>query len=310
MARLGDHGFIGSQFGGSHRPWFALISQAPVMKRRRLLCLAPVALLSCRKKDEVTVWKGIHMGIEVSVSYRGKCDLEPAMQKVRDAEAELTLWDQASPLSQLNRTGTLANPPQHLLSCLEKARELFEASEGLFDPSIHSYLEWSKGEYEAGRIPDESEAKFKRKLVDFSRLEIRPDLITLPEGMALSLNAIAQGYLTDVFAETFECTSALVNFGEYRVIGKSPWPVKVGRRIHQLSRALAVSSGGGQRLSATASANHLIDPTTGNSPPPKLIFAVEANEAWLADGLSTLVAIGGDIPSRYLGVAEVLKVLS
>jgi len=276
------------------------------MKRRRILCLAPAALVSCRKQDEVTVWKGIHMGIEATVSYRGKGDLDPALEKVREAEAALTLWNQRSPLSQLNRTGSLANPPRHLLNCLAKARELVEASGGLFDPTIHSYLEWSRAEYQAGRVPDEAVAKAKRGLVDFGRLKITPDLITLPKGMTLSLNAIAQGYLTDVFAEAFECSSALVNFGEYRVIGGASWPVEIAGRTHPLTRALAVSSGSGERLSATSSANHLIDPTTGKSPPPKKVFAVEADEAWLADGLATLVAIGGEIPDRYAGVAKLL----
>ena len=276
------------------------------MNRRRLLCLAPALLGACREKDEVTVWKGIHMGIEVSVSYRGRADLEPALEKVREAEAALTLWDQASPLSRLNHRGSLKHPPAHLLNCLAKARELFEASGGLFDPTIHSYLEWSKGEYEAGRIPDDEIAKEKRKRVDFSRLEVTPELITLPKGMALSLNAIAQGYLTDVFVESFECASALVHFGEYRVIGDRAWPVEVDGRMHPLKRALAVSSGSGQRLSATAAANHLIDPKTGNSPPPKMIFAVEASEAWLADGLATLRAIGGEIPARYVEDARTL----
>lgn len=276
------------------------------MNRRRLLSFAPAVLVSCRKQDDLKVWRGIHMGIAVSVSYRGEADLEPALEKVRIAEAELTLWDQASPLSQLNLTGSLVNPPSHLLNCLMKARELFEASGGLFDPTIHSYLEWSKGEYEAERIPDKEIAKEKRELVDFARLEITPELLTLPKGGALSLNAIAQGYLTDVFAEAFECSSALVNFGEYRVMGDRAWPVEVAGRTHSLMRALAVSSGSGQRLSATASANHLIDPRTGKSPPPKEVFAVEADEAWLADGLATLVAIGGDLPACYRGSARVL----
>ncbi|YCM46169.1 FAD:protein FMN transferase [Verrucomicrobiaceae bacterium 227] len=276
------------------------------MKRRRLLGLAPAILVSCRKSDEVTVWKGIHMGIGVSVSYRGRADLEPALQEVRQAESDLTLWEQDSPLSRLNRTGILDQAPRHLLRCLAKARELFEASEGLFDPTIHSYLEWSRAEYQAGRIPDEAVAKEKRAFVDFARVDITPARIMLPKGMALSLNAIAQGYLTDVFAEAFECSSALVNFGEYRVLGESAWPVEISGRTHLLKRALAVSSGGGERLSATASANHLMDPRTGNSPPPKLVFAVEADEAWLADGLATLVALGGRMPDRYASAVQVL----
>ncbi|MEJ6645943.1 MAG: FAD:protein FMN transferase, partial [Akkermansiaceae bacterium] len=69
-----------------------------------------------------------------------------------------------------------------------------------------------------------------------------------------------------------------------------------------VSNALAVSSGSGERLSATSVANHLIDPRTGESPPPKKVVAVEAPEAWLADGLATLVAIGGEVPDSFKGV--------
>ena len=276
------------------------------MNRRSFLALTPGIFASCGGKKHPTVWKGIHMGIECSVSYRGEAEIEPALQRVREAEAALTLWDENSPLSVLNRTGNFDNPPRDLLVCLAKARELFEASEGLFDPTIHSYLEWSKAEYQAGRVPDEAAAAEKRKLVNFSKVEITPGKLSLPEGMAMNLNAIAQGYLTDVFATTFKASSALVNFGEYRVVGGEPWPVEVAGKMISLKRALAVSSGSGERLSATAPANHLIHPGTGQSPPPKKTFAVEAPEAWLADGLATLIAVGGEIPSRY-AEAEVLK---
>lgn len=239
------------------------------------------------------------MGIAVTVSYRGEADLEPALRAVRKAEAALTFWDRNSPLSQLNRTGFLKNPPRPLVDCLEKARELFVATDGHFDPTIHSYLEWLTSEYRAGRVPDEHLAERKRRLVDFSRVEISTTEISLPPEFTLSLNGLAQGYLTDIFAEAFQAKSALVNFGEFRVLGSDPWPVEVAGSTLALTRSLAVSSGSGQRLAATASANHLIDPATGKSPPPQEIFAIEADEAWLADGLATTVAVGGTIPIPY-----------
>ena len=270
------------------------------MKRRHFLGLASLAgLPSCREVDKVLHWKGIAMGIEVSVQYHGGPDLQPALRAVSQAEESLTLWSAESALSQLNQKGVLKNPPPALLACLQKSRDLFEASGGLFDPSIHSFLTWAKSEYEVGRTPSEEEAAQWLDLVDFSRVEFSDEEVTLPQGMSLSLNAIAQGYLTDLFVENFSASSALINFGEYRVIGQSPWPVEVKAKTHLLSRALAVSSGSGQRLSATSAANHLIDPKTGKSPPPKKVVAVEADEAWLADGLSTIVAIGGAIPNAY-----------
>lgn len=270
------------------------------MKRRHFFGLASLTgLSSCQKSAPVNQWKGIAMGIEVSVQYRGEVDLQPAQKAVSQAEEALTLWSANSALSRLNRTGFLENPPAALLDCLEKSRELFEASGGFFDPSIYSFLSWSKSEYEAGRTPSDEHVAQRLKLVDFSRVQISAEKVTLEPGMSLSLNAIAQGYLTDLFAENLLGTSALVNFGEYRVVGDLPWPVEVKGAAHSLGRALAVSSGSGQRLSATSAANHLIDPKTGKSPPPKEVVAVEAGEAWLADGISTIVAIGGRIPTKY-----------
>lgn len=279
------------------------------MKRRRFLGLAPGALVfgACSGQDSVKLWKGIYMGIEVSVKYRGELDLEEALIEVRDAEAALTMWEEDSPLVRLNRTGVLDNPPEHLRNCLERARELYEASDGLFDPTIRSYLEWLKTEYGAGRKPGESEVREKLRLVDFSEIQFSNDRITMPEGMALDLNAIAQGYLTDIVAERLAVESALVNFGEFRVVGDQSWPVDVGSGTIDLTRALAVSSGSGQRISAAAQANHLMDPNTGMSPDPGDVFSIEADEAWLADGLATLVAVGGEIPGKYLGRAKFLR---
>jgi len=271
------------------------------MKRRRFFELATgsLAMSSCRSAPALSQWKGIAMGIAVSVQYRGDANLDEALQVVAEAEEVLSLWSADSALSQLNRDGFLKNPPQHLLACLKKARELFEASEGGFDPSIHSFLEWAKAQYEAGREPQEGDMIERLKRVDFNQVEFSETRVKMAPGVTLSFNAIAQGYLTDLFAESFTASSALVHFGEYRVIGSSAWPIEVKGRTHQLSRSLAVSSGSGQRLSATSAANHLIDPKTGKSPPPKKVSAVEADEAWLADGLSTIVAIGGGIPAKY-----------
>jgi len=277
------------------------------MNRRRFLGLTSlVGMSSCRQVSGVTQWKGIAMGIEVSVQYRGDADLKPALSAVAQAESALSLWSADSALSQLNATGTLKNPPDALLACLKKSRELFEATGGLFDPSIHSFLDWARSEYEKNRNPSDEGIARQLKLIDFSRVDFSSTKVTLPPGMSLSLNAIAQGYLTDLFVDHFSASSALINFGEYRVLGDQSWPVEVKGKTHDLTRALAVSSGSGSRLSATTAANHLVDPRTGKSPPPENVVAVEADEAWLADGLSTVVAIGGEIPASYAD-AQILE---
>ncbi len=280
------------------------------MKRRRFIerfarfgigAGAGCSLSACQKGVDLTLWKELSMGIAVSVQYKGEAEVEPAWRKVTEAEKALTLWSDDSALSRLNREGVLINPPAALLACLEKSRILFEASGGVFDPSVHSFLQWLRAEYREGAGVKETAVMRKLKQVDFAQVEFSKSKVTMPPGYALSFNAIAQGYLTDLFVEHFSARSALVNFGEFRVMGPEPWPVEVKGEAYPLRRALAVSSGSGQRLSATAAANHLIDPQSGKSPPPRKVVAVEADEAWLADGLSTIVAIGGHLPPRFDG---------
>ena len=274
--------------------------------------LASGALCSCGEKSKEQFWKGIVFGIPVGIRFRNVTKEraenlgEQSRELAREYEANFSLWNENSELSRLNREGELLVPSEALLDCLRIAQDFQVKSGGIFDPSVHSYLQWAKGEYAAGRNLKASEIEERRHLVDFSKVEISKEAIRLEKGMSLSLNALAQGYVTDRICEFLEdhVLSALVNFGEYRVVGSHPFKVEIegAEKTLALTRALAVSSGGGQRLSATSSANHLIRPQDGSSPDPKKIIAVEADTAVIADAIATIVALGGEVPQ---GIGEV-----
>lgn len=281
------------------------------MNRRHALgLLGGVALSSCGKKTPFSVWRGVLFGIPVSMTFPGLSPSEALVfgsnvfHEGQSIENSISLWEEGSELSVLNREGMLKNPSEALRDLLKKAAELHQETNGLFDPTIHSYLTWLKFEYVAGRTPDKKEAERRRQFVDFQRVEISDEKITLPKGFSLDLNSIAQGYITDAVSEAIQGLqdSALINLGEYRVVGPKSFPIEVGAQTINLARALAVSSGSGQRLSATSSENHLLNPNSGESPEPKKIFVVEADEAWLADGLATVIAVGGAIPECYKNV--------
>lgn len=282
------------------------------MKRRMFLGLAGGALCSCKEKTGEQFWNGIVFGIPVGIRFRNvtaECAEslgEKSRKLAQEYEASFSLWDENSELSRLNREGVLSAPSEALLDCLKIAQDFHARCGGVFDPSVHSYLEWAKGEFAAGRHLKESQIEKRRRLVDFSKVEISEGEIRLAEGMTLSLNAIAQGYVTDRICEFLEgrVLSALVNFGEYRVVGPKPFEVEIdgAEMALNLKRALAVSSGGGQRLSATVSANHLIRPKDGSSPDPNEVIVVEADTAVAADAIATIVALGGQVPE---GTGEV-----
>lgn len=277
------------------------------MNRRHALgLLGGLGFSSCRQSAALTRWSGVLFGIPVHINFMGGVEGaqslgEKALAFIQPYEQIFSLWEENSELSVLNREHVLSNPSDAMLNLLQKAGELHENSHGLFDPTIHSYLAWLKTEHAEGRSPDAGEARLRREFVNFSRVEVSQNEIRIPDGFSLDLNAIVQGYVTDLVGEflTEKCESALVNFGEYRIVGSRSYAVEVGSKMVQLTRALAVSSGGGERLSATITGNHLINPESGLSPEPKKIFAVEADEAWLADGLATIIAVGGSIPETY-----------
>ncbi len=284
------------------------------MKRRHALSLIGgfTSFSGCRAEGrEEVLWRGILFGIEVSIRFRelltadAKALGEEAHALARKKEAIFSLWDENSELRRLNRDGKLTAPSQDLFKALQLAKELHQKSQGLFDPSVHSYLEWLKAELAEGRDPTSAEKKKRRSLVDFSQVQITRQSVTLPPGGELSLNGIAQGYITDAVHDFLKprVSSALVNFGEYRVIGQRPFPVEIRgtQESWMLDRALAVSSGSGQRLTTISKENHLIDPFSGDSPPSRRIVAVEAETAWLADALATIVALGGEVPPSYPG---------
>ncbi len=261
-----------------------------------------VLLSGCRRGEDVKVWRGVVMGIEVTVSYVGDLKVDRALESVLRVEGELSLWLRDSALSQLNRDGYLRNPPRSILDCLKKCEELYQATDGLFDPTIESYLGWMRERFRAGDRPSKVEREEKLQLVDFRLVSVSDDRVEVEEGVRLNFNAMAQGYLTDLLWHELGQGEALVNLGEYRVLGNREWPVIVEGDELMIRRALAVSSGAGERLSATDLANHLIDPKTGGSPPPRRVVAVQADEAWLADGLATVVAVGGEVPDGYQDV--------
>jgi thiamine biosynthesis lipoprotein len=126
--------------------------------------------------------------------------------------------------------------------------------------------------------------------------------------MAITLNGIAQGYITDRITdllrhEGFE--HAMVELGETRALGASPdgQPFQVGlmnpaspglvdRTVALADQALSVSGGYGLRFGGDA--HHIFDPATGRSANRLLDVAVIAPRAIHADALSTAIFVAGE----------------
>src|SRR6185503_6403231 len=148
-------------------------------------------------------------------------------QEIDRLEKIFSLYRPDSEVSRLNGAGRLTKPSPELRTLVEESQRLGVLSGGALDISVQPLWRlyeahfWSRTEVQpdiAARARDVAQA-----LVDFRRIDNGAKAIgfTRP-GMAITLNSIAQGYITDVVAdllrnEGFE--SAVVNLGEYRTIG-------------------------------------------------------------------------------------------
>ncbi len=260
------------------------------------------------------VWRGSALGAEASITLyhedpkEARRLLELALAELRRLEKLFSLYRADSALSRLNREGRLVAPPLELIELLALARSFAALTAGAFDPTVQPlwrlYAEHfaAPGADPAG--PPPAAIAGARGLVGWQELRIESGEIAFGRaGMAVTLNGIAQGYITDRVADLLRregMRSVLVDLGEIRAVGRHPdgrpWRAGVGdprnaeallRVLELEDRALATSAGAGTRFDAAGRFHHLFDPRTGRSADRYASVSVAAPRATLADALST-----------------------
>jgi thiamine biosynthesis lipoprotein len=229
-------------------------------------------------------------------------------------ETIFTLYKPDSEIVRLNRDRRLAVPSRDLLVVLEESRRIAQASGGAFDPTVQPlwnlYSAYFTAHEAATRGPSRSLIEAAHAATDFTALDAGPRGIGFAKpGMALTLNGIAQGYITDRIADLLRNEGfdhAMVELGETRALGAAPdgQPFKVelmkpqqprllDRTIALADASLSVSGGYGLRF-GHSDFHHIIDPGTGRSANRLLDVAVIAPRATQADGLSTAIFVAGE----------------
>jgi thiamine biosynthesis lipoprotein len=129
--------------------------------------------------------------------------------------------------------------------------------------------------------------------------------------MGLTLNGIAQGWITDRVADLLRAagvTSSLVDMGEIRAVGDAgghPWRVAVepdGAILALADRAVATSAADGFRFDAAGRFGHILDPRTGAPAAAAARATVTAPDAATADALATALTFL-DAPSTRAALA-------
>lgn len=296
------------------------LSETRIMSltRRRFLTIAAAASLSglaptARAEDAVR-WSGTAMGAPASLVLQG-IGRDAAARAVGLCLAELgrlerifSLFQPHSALARLNRDGRLDTPPAELVAVLEMVRRFHDLSSGAFDPTVqplwalHAAHFASPGADPAG--PGEAAVAAVRAFVGLDGLVFSAQGISFSKpGMAVTLNGIAQGFITDRIAALLRDQGfrhVLVDMGELRALDAradgTPWRIAVegpgeALDLDLADRAVATSSGQGTPFEASGRIHHIFDPATGHSSRQARRVTVVARDAVTADALSTALCV-------------------
>jgi thiamine biosynthesis lipoprotein len=291
----------------------------PISRRRFVRISAAVAGLAiapfghpARANAALATWRGTMLGavatMEIHHEDRGEAErlISVASAEARRLERLFSLYRQDSALIELNRTGILVDPPAEMVDLLSISQHYSELTGGLFDPTVQPLWDlyashFSRADADpAGPLPLAVEAALAR--VDYRRLKVGRDRIAMPRGVALTLNGIAQGYLTDKIVELLQSQGighSLVDMGETRAIGSrpdgQPWHVAVadpevaGRAeavLPIVDRAVATSGAYGFQFDPQGRFNHLFDPRTGGCADRYRSVTTVSRNATAADALT------------------------
>lgn len=287
------------------------------LTRRRALGLVaaaaglPLVLRAGRATAEVVAWRGRALGAPASLVLHHP-DRRAAERLIAGCVAELdrlegvlSLYRPDSALSALNRAGALASPPPELVAILKDCRRFHALTAGAFDPTVqplwrlyarHFQSGGGEGGPSAAAIADAR----ARVGLDAVRASAARIALTRP-GMALTLNGIAQGWITDRIVDRLRAagvTSTLVDMGEIRGLGR--WRVGVSGTDETLvltDGAVATSAPAGFAFDPAGRFTHLIDPRTGATPARFARVTVTAPTAAAADALSTALALEDAAPA-------------
>jgi thiamine biosynthesis lipoprotein len=307
----------------------AAATGAGLTRRRAIRIIAAVAGLplmiaavrATAPAGQFLNWQGEVLGAlsELTLWHTDAALARRTLLKVRGEIARyeriFSLYQADSEISRLNAAGSLSKPAPELRALIEESQRFGVLSAGAFDISVQPLWRLYEAHFWSHTdIANDILARAQdiaRELVDFRRIETGAGRIAFArEGMAITLNSLAQGFITDAIADMLRnegFASAVVDLGEYRTLGRHPdghaWRIGirdalsargVGRVIDLEDMALAVSGGYGTTFEPTGRFHHIFDPQTGASANKLADAAVIGPRATVANGLATAICVAGE----------------
>jgi thiamine biosynthesis lipoprotein len=294
--------------------------------RRRVIAIAaaaaglPLLLRAGNAQARMLSWEGKALGADASIKLyhqdegKAKAAIAASLAEVERLEKIFSLYRADSAISALNRQGRLDNAPSELLALAQEAKELARITEGSFDPTVQPvwqlYFRHFTSVTPDSNGPASPEITQALALVDWQGLNINVEAKSISfakPGMGLTLNGMAQGFITDRVADVLRAHgfgSMLVDMGEPRALAAKPdgsaWKIGIANpanpaeaitSVEVMDKAVATSGGYGTLFDDDGKFTHLIDPKSGKTAPRLAGVTVIAASAAKADGLSTALSV-------------------
>jgi len=276
------------------------------MKRRRVLSLlggiAALPVIGAKAAPNVRSWSGIVLGANGQIILdhpEAESLISGALSEISRLENIFSLYRPKSELSRLNSEGFLATPSMEMIELLSICASINLSTAGAFDPSIQALWDIYAQNYANKQAPTFTEIEKGRQLTGFKYVNFSPQRIVFEkDGVKLTLNGIAQGYIADRIAAYFRrngVSNVLVNTGEIAAIGLQPdgteWPITIegntAKTFPLSNSAIATSAPLGTVFDDKENVGHIIDPRTGYPEGNWQRVSVISKSAARADGLST-----------------------
>lgn len=259
---------------------------------------------------------GTHWSIEI-INNLADPDLTNALtQKVADFENNYSRFNPNSLLSQLNTNKRLNNPPEEFIEMLRFAKDVYKASDGVFNISVGGSLN------SLGYSKRQKGTKVDQSIWD--NVVITKKYITIPKNCELDFGGFGKGWLIDQIGTMLKENGReqfIINGGGDILVNTNK-PVELAlEHPHDETRkigttriqngALACSSSvkrswkkGGKRQ------HHIIDPRSGKPSKSQVISTfVRANSALVADVMATILMIAPELNDRLRDAYQLKTIL-
>lgn len=256
-------------------------------------------------------WQGVCMGSMANLDIvhpdkaLTRALITKALAEVHRLESQFSLFKAESALCRLNETGRLNRPSIDMVRLLGRALLIAEQSGGAFDPTVQPLFQLYKSHF-AGADADPNGPPTEAVGVCLQQTGWQGVTVTESAiffdrpGMALTLNGIAQGYITDRVADIFQregFDNLLINMGEARLLGQSRrgdgWRIALpsGAHVAVADGAVATSEPSGYLFDPNGRFHHLLNSNLGEPALAASPVSVLAERATDADAWSTALSV-------------------